>query len=115
MELVIGLWIGGFISLALLIFFIGEPISIVIGMITVVFFIFAITMNQQWLSSKSKTNIINNTYGTNYTREDIFWNYALIEKQLMAKNEIASDSKNSNINLNIKSDKDGAVVIAPNR
>jgi hypothetical protein len=92
-----------------------EPIGIVIGMISLVFFIFAITMNGQWLASKSKTKIINNTYGTNYTRDDIFWNGALIEKQLMAKNEIVSDSKNSNINLNIKSDKDGAVIIAPNR
>jgi hypothetical protein len=115
MSIVILLWIGAFVSLVLLIALMDEPISIVIGMITTVFFIFAIVMNGQWLASKSKTKIINNTYGTNYTREDVFWNGALIEKQLMAKNEIVSDSKNQNINLNIKSDKDGAVVIAPNR
>ena len=117
MELIIGLWISGFVSacIAYLFWEEEEVLGVLIGMISLVFFIFAITMNGQWLSSKSKTKIINNTYGTNYTIEDIFWNYALIEKQLMAKNEIVTDSKNSNVNLNIKSDKDGAVIIAPNR
>jgi hypothetical protein len=116
MILVIGLWVLTVILLILTLVLEEEILKFCAGLTFIFSLLPATTYSWQYIASKSKAKLINESYNTHYTRDDIFFNGDFIEKQLMAKNSIVTNSTNSNVNLDIKTDgKAAQVIVAPNR
>lgn len=59
--------------------FIGLLLSIVGGIATFIFIIVLCFYGFSWKSSQYKANIINREYGTNYTKEEVFYSEDVIE------------------------------------
>ena len=59
--------------------FIGISLSVVGGLATFCFIIVLCFYGFNWKSSQYKANIINREYGTNYTKEEVFYSEDVIE------------------------------------
>jgi hypothetical protein len=54
-------------------------LSTLCGLVTFVGIVLVMTFGFSWKSSQHKANIINREYGTNYTKEEIFYAKGVIE------------------------------------